>query len=356
MTRLSIIIPALNEATTLPQLLDALNQQTYQADEIIVADAGSKDDTRQIARDHGASVVDGGLPAVGRNAGADAATGDLFFFLDADVLPRPNFIARALKEFDDRDCDMATCLIASLEDDPTNAVLAEATNLYLQVVQPFAPHALGCCLLVKREVHFKIGGFDEALCMAEDHDYAQRAADVGEFAVLTRTRIPVSMRRLEKEGLTQLAFKYLWCEMHALAGKPIYDTPFEYELGAYAAHTSKKAPRLMDIGQLRQQLGRFQNPIQQLQLPHLEQLEKLLKPERIISAQDRFKIQFDPPDLLLLRRYLLRRLALLRVRPPPLKETLAKLQPLPIKESVRLLDLNWLKSRLPHKRPDNTKL
>jgi len=349
MTRLSIIIPALNEATTLPPLLDALHYQTRQADEIIVADAGSKDCTRQIAREHGASVVDGGLPAVGRNAGAAAATGDLFFFLDADVLPRPNFIERALKEFDDRDCDMATCLIASLEDDPTNAVLAEATNLYLQVVQPFAPHALGCCLLVKREVHFKIGGFDEALCMAEDHDYAQRAAEVGEFAVLTRTRIPVSMRRLEKEGLTQLAFKYLWCEMHALAGKPIYDTPFEYELGAYAAHTSQKAPRLIDVGQLRQQLGRFQNPIQQLQLPHLEQLEKLLKPERIISAQDRFKIQFDPPDLLLLRRYLLRRLALLRVRPPPLKETLAKLQPSPTKESVRLLDLNWLKSRLPRK-------
>ncbi|MBI5350419.1 MAG: glycosyltransferase, partial [Chloroflexi bacterium] len=98
MTRLSVIIPALNEAATLPQLLHALNHQTRKPDEIIVADAGSKDDTRQIACDHGASVVDGGLPAVGRNAGAAAATGDIFLFLDSDVLPRPTFIARALKE------------------------------------------------------------------------------------------------------------------------------------------------------------------------------------------------------------------------------------------------------------------
>lgn len=351
MVRISLIIPTLNEASTLPQLLDALNHQTCRPDEVIVADAGSKDDTRQIARERGASVVEGGMPAVGRNAGAAAATGDIFLFLDSDVLPQTHFIERALNEFVVRECDVATCLIAPLGNNPTDLAIAETTNLYLQVVQSFSPHAPGFCIMVKSEVHHKIGGFDETVKLAEDHDYVQRAAEVGEFAVLTHARIPVSMRRLEKEGLTQLAFKYLWCEMHALAGKPIYDTPFEYEFGTHAAKAKKRpfALRVIDIADLRERLGRFQNPILQLKMPDLERIEKLLKPD----LSDRFKLQLDPPDLLLLRRYLLRRLALIRVTPPPLKETLAKFQTLPIKESLQLLDMNWLRSRLPGKSSDD---
>ena len=351
MVRLSIIIPALNEATTLPPLLDALNHQTCKPDEIIVADAGSKDGTRDLARERGASVVDGGMPAVGRNAGADAAHGDIFLFLDADVLPQPHFIERALDEFVVRECDVATCLIAPLGNNPADLAIAETTNLYLQVVQSFSPHAPGFCIMIKREVHQKIGGFDETVKLAEDHDYVQRAAEVGEFAVMTRARIPVSMRRLEKEGLTQLAFKYLWCEMHALAGKPIYDTPFEYEFGAHEPKAKKRplALRVLDVADLRDRLGRFQNPILQLKMPHLEQIEKLLKSDR----SNRFELQLDPHDLLLLRRYLLRRLALIRVTPPPLKETLARFQTLPIKESLQLLDMNWLRSRLPGKSSDD---
>jgi len=44
MKKLSIIIPCLNESAHLPGLLEALQVQTRPPDEIIVADAGSKDD------------------------------------------------------------------------------------------------------------------------------------------------------------------------------------------------------------------------------------------------------------------------------------------------------------------------
>ncbi|OGO45961.1 MAG: hypothetical protein A2W37_03645 [Chloroflexi bacterium RBG_16_63_12] len=50
MSQLSVIIPTLNEVHTLPGLLDALTAQTRRPDEIIVADAGSKDGTAELAR------------------------------------------------------------------------------------------------------------------------------------------------------------------------------------------------------------------------------------------------------------------------------------------------------------------
>lgn len=147
------------------------------------------------------------------------------------MLPPPNFIAQALKEFIESGYDVATCLIEPLSDDPADRVLTEATNLFLQVVQYLVPHAPGFCILVRRHIHEAIGGFDESAKMAEDHDYVQRAAKIGTFGVLTGVRLPVSTRRIQKEGLTRLALKYMWAEMHALAGKPVYSMPFEYEFG-----------------------------------------------------------------------------------------------------------------------------
>lgn len=348
MSQLSVIIPTLNEAAALPGLLEALQAQTRPPDEIIIADAGSQDGTRELALARGVRVVPGGLPGPGRNSGARVAPGDLLLFLDADVLPRPNFIAGALREFAESGYVVATCLMEPLEDDPANRVLIEATNLFLQVVQHFVPHAPGFCILVSRQVHEAIGGFNESVKMAEDHDYVQRAARQGGFGVLTGVRIPVSMRRLEKEGLTKLALKYLWAEMHALAGKPIYSTPFEYQFGAHRPHETAAKSRwaIMDIAQLRQQLGKVENPLQQLSAAGLEQLERLLTRDNTESLRERVRLPLDPPDLEALHRFLLRRLKLVRPAEPPFRELLAAFQTRPHQESIHLLDANWLRSQL----------
>ncbi|MBY0505553.1 MAG: TIGR04283 family arsenosugar biosynthesis glycosyltransferase [Bryobacteraceae bacterium] len=87
--RLSVIIPTWNEAEQLPRLLAAL-----QDCEVIVADGGSTDGTREVARARGARVVES---VRGRGAqlaaGADAATGDVLWFLHADTLPPPEALA-----------------------------------------------------------------------------------------------------------------------------------------------------------------------------------------------------------------------------------------------------------------------
>jgi hypothetical protein len=344
MSRLSVVIPTLNEASTLPGLLAALKAQVRQPDEIIIADAGSQDDTRALAEAGGARVVQGGRPGPGRNAGARAATGDLLLFLDADVLPGPRFISGALAELEKDGYGIATCLIEPLTSSATDQIIAETTNLYLQVVQYITPHAPGFCIFCRRAIHEAIGGFDEKVKLAEDHDYVQRAAQRAEFGVLTHVRIPVSMRRVEKEGLARLAFKYLWCEMHALAGKPIYSMPFEYEFGTFGpAAAVSPTRRLIDVAQLREQLGHFENPLHRLNAAGLAQLDRLLQQEeRAEAAWERFQLQLEPPDLAALRRYLARRRALIRRMGRPVRETIARLQTRPLKESIRLMDVNWL--------------
>ena len=62
--KLSIIIPTYNEEEYLPKLLESIKMQDFTDYEVIVADANSKDNTRKIATDYGAKVVDGGFDCV----------------------------------------------------------------------------------------------------------------------------------------------------------------------------------------------------------------------------------------------------------------------------------------------------
>jgi glycosyltransferase involved in cell wall biosynthesis len=345
--QLTVVIPALNEAQRLSGLLNSLHSQTIPPDEIILADAGSKDGTREVALAHGAVVVPGGLPGAGRNAGARAASGDLLFFLDADVLLSPDFIEKTLNEFKDAGFGIATTLMDPTEEDLSLRVLAEATNLFLLVVQQFVPHAPGFCILVEREIHHAIGGFNETARMAEDHDYVQRAGKIARFGILTSVRISVSMRRLEKEGLVKLALKYLWAEMHALAGKPVYSMPFNYEFGAHSDIQGKAAQRwkLVDIAQLRKQMERLENPLLRLSGQGENLLAKLISWETAQSLRERIRLSLDLQDLNQLHRYLSKRLDLF-LQSDQKRITFSQKLRLPDGEDIlELVDPNWLGSQ-----------
>jgi|GEM_PF-278133 len=340
MPSVSVIIPVLNESAHLPGLLDALNAQTRPPDEIIVADAGSKDDTVALARGRGARVVGGGMPGPGRNAGARVALGDVFLFLDADVIPRADFIELTLKEFVDAGYVVATCLTEAMTADRTDRMIMEATNLYLQIIAPISPRAPGFCMFARSSVHRLIGGFDESLKMSEDHDYVRRAVQHGKFGVLTCARIRVSMRRLEKEGIIGLAFKYLWCEIYALAGKPMRSLPFEYEFGEFHTAVPGKGRALIDIAELRALFNGFENPIPHISQTGLEQLRRLAEFDARTLAGEQIRLLLERRDIEILERYLRKRLTLLQEH-KGLNGALTRLKALP-GGSIRLLDSGWL--------------
>jgi glycosyltransferase involved in cell wall biosynthesis len=261
---LTIIIPTFNESAYLPELLDALCKQTRQADEIIVADAGSTDGTVELAISRGAKVVPGGMPAVGRNAGAREAKGDYLLFLDADVVPAPDFIARLLAGFEQKDYDIATCFISAIDEHPLDRVICEGTNFYFWMIQPVSPHAPGFCILSKRAKHEALGGFDETLTLSEDIDYARRAKRAGKFGIITSARIPVSMRRIGKEGLVGLGLKYAWCEMYAFAGKPVRKPPFTYEFGKFMDDQEATHRSFIKVVSFHQPLKKIGEPVQKV--------------------------------------------------------------------------------------------
>lgn len=108
--RVSVVIPARNEAHRLPGLLAALGAQTRPADEVLVVDDHSDDDTAVIADAAGVDVVAAPpLPDgwTGKTwacwTGAQRTTGDVLVFLDADTEPEPDLIGRLLDALDHRD-------------------------------------------------------------------------------------------------------------------------------------------------------------------------------------------------------------------------------------------------------------
>lgn len=230
---LSIVIPTYNEEGFLPLILRNLERQTFRDFEVIVADAHSTDRTREIAAAAGCRVVDGGLPAPGRNRGAAAAKGDVLLFLDADVeLSNEHFLGDVLAQLDTRHLDVATCLVEPMSDKFIDRVSHDFYNGYISAMERFLPHAHGPCMMARRSAHDAINGFDERVLLGEDHDYAQRAVRVGFYAgIIKEPRILVSMRRFKRDGYLSIAARYALCEMHMMALGSVKTDIFRYRFG-----------------------------------------------------------------------------------------------------------------------------
>ena len=227
---ISIIIPAYNEGKYLPKLLNCMKKQTYEDYEVIVADAGSKDKTRQIAKKYGCRIVKGGMPAVGRNNGAKAAKGDVLLFLDADVKFDKDFLKNALNEFEKRKLSVAGCYIHPLGNNLIDKVFFTIFNFWIFVTQFFYPNASGSGIFCRKWLHKKVKGFDETIMLSEDMDYARRCGKYGRFRIIKSAKSYVAMRRFEKEGRFKVGFKLLLSTLHRLFFGEIRSDIFKYNL------------------------------------------------------------------------------------------------------------------------------
>jgi glycosyltransferase involved in cell wall biosynthesis len=231
---LSIVIPTKNEEKYLPKLLASIKGQSFSDYEIIVADNDSSDGTRAVAQSFGCKVTGGGLPGAGRNRGAAVASGDIILFLDADTeLSSADFLEGALGEFKERDLSMGVP-IAITEGNFMDKLFFRWWNYFVAVSQYGKPLAGGWCVFVKRELHEKLGGFDENIVLGEDSDYAQRGAKLGRFRFMLNVKVKVSSRRLKKEGYLKVLYQDAGLGLFILFhGKMDKENRFNYEFDIY---------------------------------------------------------------------------------------------------------------------------
>jgi glycosyltransferase involved in cell wall biosynthesis len=101
--KIAIVIPMLNEAETLLSLLSGIAGQSLMPNEVIVIDSGSVDRSVSIvenwAKDDFVSKIQvrvitnlGGMPGANRNLGVGAANSDWIAFIDAGIVPSPNWL------------------------------------------------------------------------------------------------------------------------------------------------------------------------------------------------------------------------------------------------------------------------
>ena len=163
----SVIIPVYNSADTLKLCLERLKQSTTSPMECIVVDDGSTDDSVNVARECGATVLSTGGrlgPAKARNLGAAQSRGEILFFLDADVCVSSETIVRVQSAFEED--PTLDALIGSYDDSPSSKdFLSQYKNLMHSFVHQTGRREASTfwsgCGAIRRTVFMEHSGFDE---------------------------------------------------------------------------------------------------------------------------------------------------------------------------------------------------
>jgi len=177
LSSISVIIPTHNRAHLLPRALDSVLNQTKRAEEIVIVDDGSTDDTSDLIQSNYPEVItlhqsNRGVSAA-RNRGIREASGEWLAFLDSD---------------DEWLADKLERQMAALGEHPETKV-CHTDEIWIRCgrrVNPMKKHAKHggwifrkclalCCIspssvLIHRSVFSDVGQFDESLPACEDYD------------------------------------------------------------------------------------------------------------------------------------------------------------------------------------------
>ncbi len=170
---IAIVIPILNEAESLPELLHAIKRQSRQPQEIIFVDAGSTDGSpeliaqwwRQEAWENTNCQVlslPGGLPGGGRNAGIRAAESAWIAFLDGGIEPEADWLEQLYTHAVQHDASGVFGVCAFHAETPFERAVCALSYGY-DSVHPVIPASL-----FQRRVFDEIGFFPDHLRAAED--------------------------------------------------------------------------------------------------------------------------------------------------------------------------------------------
>ncbi|HEX7555018.1 MAG TPA: glycosyltransferase [Leptolinea sp.] len=187
----SVIIPAFNAEKTLSTCLVALMNQTLPPDEIIVVDDGSTDGTAGVANTYKVTLVrqTNQGPASARNAGIQAAHGEIVLFTDADCTPDSHWVERMVQPFCDSRIDSVKGAYRTRQTrSAARLVQCEFEERYellkqFEYIDFVDTHAAA----FRKKAVLEVGSFDPAFPEAnnEDVDLSYRLAAAGKRMVFT---------------------------------------------------------------------------------------------------------------------------------------------------------------------------
>ncbi|HKI00691.1 MAG TPA: glycosyltransferase [Thermoanaerobaculia bacterium] len=218
--RVSVVIPARNEAGGIGRTLDAVFAQhaTGVELEVLVVDDGSTDGTAAVASGAGARVVTpgpglGGSPGAARNRGAAAATGDPIVFLDADCSPGPGWLERILAAHDAGEVAVG----GSLDIPPGLAATGRCDHYCGSYhVHPgrsagYVPNHTPANLSVRRKAFLSTGGFSERRPVADGHEELRWQAQLAGSGARIRFEPSAVVYHHNRLGLSNLLRRnYRW--------------------------------------------------------------------------------------------------------------------------------------------------
>ena len=321
MMRVSIVIVNWNGAHLLPACLDALQNQSRPADEVIVVDNASRDDSLNLLQRAYPWVrvlplsSNTGL-AGGTNAGIRASDGEIIVTLNNDTIATPDWLAALCAPFDDDPrlgSTMSTMLFAHEPTRIASAGLAiyrnglvlddlvgEMFNTYAKATRPIFGPSAGAAAY-RRTMFADIGYFDADFFMyLEDADLAWRARLRGweSLHVQAATILHIySASSGQGSPLKQyhLARNRLWCMRKNLPLAIVREhwrAIVGYDLGALAYSLLKRQPagiRGRIAGLTDRSIARKRRAIQEYRIAEIESLRAWLRPSPTVG--DILKLQ-----------------------------------------------------------------
>lgn len=221
--QISIIIPTLNEAEQLPQLLPHLRQSSSVSNirEILVVDGGSSDATVKIASYYGAVVLHAPRGRARQmNYAANRAHGEILYFLHADTFPPTSFDEIIIKAVDRG--HHSGCF----------RMRFDSNSNFLKFFARFSAINHKICrggdqsLFVSKFLFHRMEGFNEAYSIYEDSEFIGRLYKNTRFTVLPQS-VLTSARKYEQCGTLRLQYHFGVIHLKNLMGaRP--DQLYEY--------------------------------------------------------------------------------------------------------------------------------
>jgi GT2 family glycosyltransferase len=209
---ISVIVPVRDGLPWFEEQLRSLVAQRCSTEwEVVIADNGSTDGTRELAErwaavDPRITVVDAGSIAgapAARNAAVRVARGELLAFCDADDVVLAGWLAACVTALATADVVAGSFDFWSLNGIPATEHTPAAVRQL-----GFLPAGLGANLAVRRDAFEEVGGFDEHMVPGEDVDLCWRLQLAGHRFALAPQAVVAKRARQEFGDVFHQAFAY----------------------------------------------------------------------------------------------------------------------------------------------------